>query len=180
MAGSSLTSWAAAAVDAALRTSACGQVLAQEAVALGGGDRDRQDLLDVVEPHAGTGGQGHVDVEHHLADDHQVVVEGERVEGEVDHPLDRVLDRHEAEVDLAAGDAVEHVGNGAAGDQLARREIGLGAQRLLGERAERPEEGDTRQHRLAGHGPQAIAVGVAAPRQLSATMTAWTRPPCER
>ena len=83
-----------------------------------------------------------LDVEHDLARDQQVVVERQGVLGEVDDALDRVLDRHDAAVDLAGGDGVEHVGHGRVGDELAAGEVGLGAQRLLGERAERPEEPD--------------------------------------
>ena len=61
---------------------------------------------------------------------------------DVDDALDRVLDRHEAEVDLARFGRVEHVGDRRDRHQLALREVGLGEQRLLGERAERPEEPD--------------------------------------
>ena len=85
-----------------------------------------------------------LDVEHDLALDQQVVVEGQLVLGEVDGALDRVLDGDEADVDLAALDRVEHVGHRAEQHQLRRGEIGLGAERLLGERAERAEEPDPR------------------------------------
>ena len=40
------------------------------------------------------------------------------------------------------GHGVEHVGHGAVGQQLCAGEVGLCAQRLLGERAERAEERD--------------------------------------
>ena len=40
------------------------------------------------------------------------------------------------------GDRVEHVRHRPVRDELARGEVGLGTQRLLGERAERPEEPD--------------------------------------
>ena len=117
-----------------------GEVLAQEAVALSGRHRDRQDLLDVADTDAGPRRQRHVDVEHDLANDHEIVIEGERVEGEVDHPFDRVLDRHEAEIDVTTGDRVEHIGHRSVRPQIAIGEIGLGPQRLLGEGAERSEE----------------------------------------
>ena len=58
--------------------------------------------------------------------------------------LDGVLDRHEAEIDHAGLDGAQHVGDRRQVDQLGRRQIGLGEERLLGERAERPEEADPR------------------------------------
>ena len=118
------------------------QLLAEETMALGGCDRDRQHVLHVGERRTRAGDQAVLDVEHHLAGDDQVVVERERVEREVDHALDRVLDRHEADTDITAGDRVEDVRHRPVRDQLTRREVGLGTQRLLGERAERPEEPD--------------------------------------
>ena len=81
-----------------------------------------------------------LDVDDDLALDQQVVIERQGVLREVDHALDRVLDRHHPEIDLALLDGVEHVGDGAIRDVLGGVQIGLGAQCLLGERAERPEE----------------------------------------
>ena len=100
------------------------------------------DLLDLLEPHPGSRRQAHVDVEHDLAHDHQIVVERQGVEREVHHPFDRILDRHEAEIDLVAADGVEHIGDRAIRDQLTVGQIGLRPQRLLGERAGRPQKGD--------------------------------------
>ena len=80
-----------------------------------------------------------------LALDEQVGVERERVERDGDRALDRVLDGDEAEVDLAALHRGEHVRDRAQRDRLARREIGLRAERLFGERAAGPEVAD------AGH-----------------------------
>ena len=128
-----------------------GQVLAQVAVALRGGDRDRMHLLDVGERHARPGQQAVLDVDHDLADDQQLVVECERVLGEVDHPLDRVLDRHETEVDLTGLHRVEHVGHGPVRHVLRSGQIGEGLQRLFGERAERTEEADTLRHGRSGY-----------------------------
>ena len=48
--------------------------------------------------------------DHDLALDQQVDIEGQRVEGDVDRALDRVLDGDEAEVDLAGLGGQEHVG----------------------------------------------------------------------
>ncbi len=84
---------------------------------------------------------------HDLALDQQVGVERERVERDVDRALDRVLERHEAEVDVAglAWPTSTSVIDGS-GDQLAAGEVGLGEQRLLGERAGRPEIADRGRH----------------------------------
>ena len=109
-------------------------------MALCGRDRDRVDLGDVGERDAGLGEQAVFDVDHDLALDQQVVIEGECVLGEVDHPLDRVLDRNDTDVDLALLDGIEHVGNRSIGDVLGLGEVGLREQGLLGERAEGPEE----------------------------------------
>ena len=63
---------------------------------------------------------------------------------------------------LAGGDGVEHVGHGAGWHELAGGEVGLRAQRLLGERAERPEEADPeRCHGVAGYGGRAIRQRIA-------------------
>ena len=59
---------------------------------------------------------------------------------------------HEPEVDLAGLHRVEHVGHRAEQHELGRRQVGLGLQRLLGERAERPEEADAGARRGGGHG----------------------------
>jgi hypothetical protein len=74
-------------------------------VALRRGHRDRQHDLDVVDRGALRRHQAVLDVEHHLALDEQVVVERQLVLAEVDRTLDRVLDRDEAEVDLAGSTA---------------------------------------------------------------------------
>ena len=111
-------------------------------MALRGGDGDGQHDLDVVEALAGQADEAELDVEDDLSGDQQVVVECQRVLGEVDDSLDGVLDRHHAVVEVTGGDSVEDVGHGRVVDQLTGGEIGLRAQRLLGERAERPEEPD--------------------------------------
>ena len=106
-------------------------------------NRDRHHVGDVSEFSASGCGKAQMDVEHDFTGDDEVVIEGESIEGEVHHALDRVLNRYETEVDVAVGHGVEHIGNGAHRQQLPRRKVALGAQRLLGEGAERPEERDT-------------------------------------
>ena len=56
-----------------------------------------------------------VDVEDHFALDEQVDVEDQAVDGGVHGALDGVLDGHEAQVDLAGPDRVEHLGQGGRG-----------------------------------------------------------------
>ena len=153
-------------------------------MALGGGDRDREHDLDVVERLPRPGHEAELDVEDDLAGDQQVVVERQGVLREVDDALDRVLDRHDAAVDLAAGDGVEHVGHGRVGDGLGGGEVGLRPQRLLGERAERPEEPD---RRVGGTrrdmASQAIGAAGCAPGRFgpaSGSMGAWTKRRCGR
>ncbi len=80
-----------------------------------------------------------------LALHEEIGVECECVERDRDGSLDRVLDRHEAEVDLALLDRGQDVRHGAKGNRLTSGEIGLRAECLLGERAARPEIAD------AGH-----------------------------
>ena len=142
-----------------------GQRGAHVGVALRGGDRDRQHRLHVGERRARLGQQAVLDVEHHLALDQQIVAERQLVLGEVDRSLDRVLDGHEAEVDLAGLDGVEHVGHGAVQHVLGRSQIGLRLQRLLGERAERPEEADT--SRGVNHVSQAIGTRSVHPSDMN-------------
>ena len=84
-----------------------------------------------------------------LALHQQLGVERERVEGDRDRALDRVLDRHEPDVDLAALDRGDHVRHVAERHRLAGGEVGLREQRLLRERAVRPEEAHPRHRREA-------------------------------
>ena len=106
-------------------------------MALRGGDRYRQHRLHIGERGARLGQQAVLDVEHHLALDQQIVTECQLVLRQVDRALDRVLDGHESEIDLAGLDGVEHIGHRAVQHVLGRGEVGLRLQRLLGERAER-------------------------------------------
>ena len=123
-------------------------------VALRGRHGNRQHRLHVGQRRARLGQQAVLDVEHHLALDQQLVAERQLVLRQVDRSLDRVLDGHEAEIDLAGLDGVEHVGHGAVQQVLGRSQVGLRFQRLLGERAERPEEADA--SCCANHVSQAI------------------------
>jgi hypothetical protein len=84
------------------------------------------------------------DVEHDLALDQQLVAERQLVLCEVDRALDRVLDRDESEVDLAASTASSTSGIVRYSTCSRVGEVGLRLQRLLGERAERPQEADLR------------------------------------
>ena len=111
-------------------------------MALRGGHWDRQHRLDIRDRGAGLGQQAMLDVEHHFALNQQFVTERQLVLRQVDRALDRVLDGHESEIDLAALHRVEHIGHGAIQQVLRTSEIGLRLQCLLGERAEWPEEAD--------------------------------------
>ena len=64
--------------------------------------------MDVGEPGARTGHEVEVDVHDDFSLNVQVDVVNQAVDGGADRPLDPVLDRHEAEVDLAVGDGLEH------------------------------------------------------------------------
>ncbi len=119
-----------------------GQSLPEVPVALGGRDRNRQDLPHRVEGAPRLDEQAVLDVDHGLADDQQLVVERERVLREVDHPLDRVLDRDEPGIDLAGLDRVEHVGHGPIRHVLGIHRRLDAEQGLLGEGSERTEEAD--------------------------------------
>ncbi len=84
-----------------------------------------------------------------LALHEQLGVERERVEGDGDRALDRVLDGHDADVDLAALDRGDHVRHVAERHRFARGEVGLREQRFLRERAVGPEEPDPSHRREA-------------------------------
>ena len=98
-------------------------------------------------------------------------------------------------------DRVEHVGHRAAQHQLAARQVGLRLQRLLGERAERPEEADARGgsiHGRSGYGMRCGCGRVGASRAsrgesgrvgagtsgsggaapAAGSMAVWTSPTC--
>ena len=94
-----------------------------------------------------------MDVHDHLTLNVQVDVVNQAVDGGADRPLDPVLNGHEAEVDLALGDGVEHRRDGGQGRQVRRGQVGLGQERLLregGRRAEVGHRGRRRVHSWAG------------------------------
>ena len=124
-----------------------GQLAGEELVALRGRDRDRHHAPDVAQRGARWGEQAELHVEHDLALDQQVVREREPVDRRVDRAFDRVLDRDEAEIDLARFGRHEHVADRRDRHELAEGEVGLREQRLLGEGAERSEEADTERGR---------------------------------
>ena len=96
----SATNLAALAVDWAVRTStprSCSRRKRWHCAVATGIDSDD---LDLVERQPGGADEAVLDVEHDLARDQQVVVERQGVLGEVDDALDRVLDRHDAAVDV--------------------------------------------------------------------------------
>ncbi len=105
-------------------------------------DGDRQDLRHCLERTSRLDEQAVLDVDHDFVGDQQVVVERQSVLGEVDHALDRVLDRDETGVDLARFDGVEHVGHRPVRHVLCDLRRFEAEQCLLSERAERAEEAD--------------------------------------
>ena len=97
--------------------------------------------MDVGEPGARTGHEVEVDVHDDFSLNVQVDVVNQAVDGGTDRPLDPVLDRHEAEVDLALGDGLEDRRDGGQRPQLRRGQVGLGQERFLGEGGLRAEIG---------------------------------------
>ena len=83
-----------------------------------------------------------MDGEDDLPHDEQVALEDQGVEVGVHGALDRVLDGQEAQVGRPVVDRGQHVGERRQGHQVGRGQVGLAEQRLLGERAGRPEEAD--------------------------------------
>ena len=136
------TRCAASAVEFAATIVGVRQLLAQPRPALRDRVRVREDGRDVAQRRPRLREEVQRDREVHLALDQQVVLEDERVERDRDGALDRVLDRHDAELVLAPFDGREDVGDRRERDPLTGREIGLAQQRFLGERAGRSEERD--------------------------------------
>ena len=114
----------------------------QESPALAEGHRHRPHRGDVGEGRARHAEEVELDRHDDLALDAQVDVEGHRVDRDVDHALERVLDRHHAHVDRALRGGVEHLGHRGVRHELAGDEVGLGADGLLAERRLRAEEAD--------------------------------------
>jgi len=102
----------------------------------------RQNALHVLEPRAGAGEQVLADGQEELAADERTVLVDEEVERGPDATLDRVLDREERRVHLAAPE--RRVGLGEAGVRegvAAAREVAA-KDGLLAEGAGRAEVGD--------------------------------------
>ena len=83
-----------------------------------------------------------LDIDDDFTLDDKVVIEGERVLGEVDHALDRVFDRHETGIDSTTLNGVKNVGHRPEGHLFSGGKVGLRSQRLLREGSERPKESD--------------------------------------
>ena len=143
-----------------------GQLAAQPDPALAERVGVREDGLDRPQLRAGPSAEVERDREVDLPLDQQVGVESERVERDGDRALDGVLDRDEADVDVAALDRTDDVGHRPQRLELLPREIGLGEDRLLGERPVRTEEADARRHPLL---PRSLRRRIPAPRALART-----------
>ncbi len=97
--------------------------------------------------------QALLDVEHDLALDRAGRGEGQRVQGDVDRALDGVLDGARTR-GRPRRPRWPRSTSGIVGQrhQLGRGQVGLGQQRLLGERAERAEEADAQAARVRSVG----------------------------
>jgi len=97
---------------------------------------------DVFQRETGTGHQVEMDVHDDLTLDVQLDVVDQAVDGGAHRALDGVLDRHEPEVRLPAGDGLEDVGDGTQRPQLGPGQIGLREEGLVREGGFRAEVGD--------------------------------------
>ncbi len=142
-----------------------GQAIAQEAHALLGGVRMRGDEADVGERPVLGGDQAVDDGQDDLADERDVLgVDDQRVEGRRDRPGQRVLERDQAAVELAALHAHDDLVDRRAGDELVTLGVDGAARRLVGERARRSEVADAH-----GPGAQAPVAPPSATRIASAS-----------
>ena len=112
------------------------ETVLQETPTLGKRDRDREHSTDVTESVPGWSEKIEVDVEHVLELDEQLHVEDKVVEGRADGALDRILDRDEGGIDLAAlaasrASAIVAIATGLCVGQLR----GIDQERLLAEGA---------------------------------------------
>jgi hypothetical protein len=120
-----------------------GQPLADETRALSRRLRMREDSLDPLERYPCACDQAVADRVDDLAHDRDPVgVERERVEGDVDRAFERVLDRHDRPFGPSFLNGHHAVVDTCLRNGLERRPVGRGEQRLLGEGALGPEEGD--------------------------------------
>jgi hypothetical protein len=133
-----------------------GELVAQEAQALTGHLRVRQDGLDLRELDGRGGEQRVTNAQLRLADDLEVVVVvGQQVERDADRAVEGVLDRRDRPVDLAAAQREDRVVDRRLRDRLDGARLGACQQGLLGERARRPEIADARE-RSCGHLTQTV------------------------
>jgi NCAIR mutase (PurE)-related protein len=123
-----------------------GKTLAEKTMTLRSGHRDGVDRRHLIEFHTWATEQAVFDVDHDLSGDDQFVIESQGILREVDHTLDRVFDGHEAHLDLAPVDGVQHIGGRPVCDVLGVGEIVQGHERLVGECPEGAEEPDTSRH----------------------------------
>ena len=72
------------------------------------------------------------------------MIEGQCIESEVDHSLNRVLNWNKSAVNLTRGDRIKHIRNRSHRNEFACCEITLGSQSLLGEGPEWAEKRDAR------------------------------------
>ncbi len=86
----------------------------------------------------------------HLLLNQQLDLEGERVDGDVHHALEGVLDRHHPRVDLAVLGGVQHLGHRRKGHQIDGVDAGKRLRGLFAERRFGTEEADPRPTRLRG------------------------------
>jgi hypothetical protein len=136
------------------------QFAAQVAAGLGEGVRVGGDRGDRVERLAG--GEHHRDREDHFAEDDERVAADELVDGDRDRALLRVLDRHEAGVDVAAADGVEDVDDRRQGGRGRALGGGQPPERGLGEGSARAEIGEL-------HGPTLARPVPAGPASRAST-----------
>ena len=140
--------------SSAARNSACGRCARRYAWHCAVATGIDSTALTSAERRARPGQQAVLDVEHDLALDQQVVVEGQLVLREVDHSLDRVLDRTKPKSTSPASTASSTSGIVRYNTCSAAARSGCDLQGLLGERAERPEKADLR--RWVDHMSQVI------------------------
>jgi len=131
-----------------------GQILPQPSLALTQGHRVRIDPLDVVHV-AGPRQQELMDPKLHFAADLQVGGK-KHIQGGLNRTLPRVFQRHHAKIGMARFDFLKHLID-AGQRQAMRRMAEMLVQRLLRERALRPEKTDLQRFLLGQTGRHDLA-----------------------
>ena len=126
----------------------CGQGLGQVLLALGEGMGVGRHRSDVGEPGARTSHQVEMDVHDDLPLDVQVDIVDEPVDGGAHGALDGVLNGHEPEVGLTAGNRLEDGRDRSERPQVRRDQVRLGHHRLMGEGGGWAEVGDRGRRRV--------------------------------